>query len=208
MQTWNINVIRNFLTKRSYPNANQDHSTVPLYCNVTWTSSSSRTRVRGRKGEETKRAEIWRQTSNRGSIAATFRRRRLRRLAGLCLYICPAHGTVPPKRRRPRRRAETYSEISNIRTARREAGQMSTVLTAESARDVRLAWFHYKNVTHRAAPRRDATRRAAPRRVPRSRTVVDLSTMCSFTSLSLSLSLSFSVPVVVIAKLSTWSWNG
>lgn len=31
---------------------------------------------------------------------------------------------------------------------------MSTVLTVESARDVRLAWFHYKNVTHRVAPRR------------------------------------------------------
>ena len=41
---------------------------------------------------------------------------------------------------------------------------MSTVLTAESARDVRLAWFHYKNVTHRAALRRDATRRVATRR--------------------------------------------
>jgi len=93
----------------------------------------------------------------------------------------------------------TYSEISNIRTARREAGQMSTVLTAESARDVRLAWFHYKNVTHRAALRRDATRRdasrrAAPLHVPRSRAVVvNLSTMRSFASLSLSFSLSLSL---------------
>jgi len=125
-----------------------------------------------------------------------FRRRRLRRLVGLCLYICPAHGTVPPKRRRSRRRVETYSEISNIRTARREAGQMSTVLTAESARDVRLAWFHYKNVTHRAAPRRDAPRRSAPRpalsrrrRRPLDDAFASLSLSLSF-SLFLSLSLS------------------
>jgi len=133
---------------------------------------------------------------------------------------------VPPKRRR---RVGTYSEISNIRTARREAGQMSTVLTAESARDVRLAWFHYKNVTHRAALRRDATRRVATRRAAprpalsrcRRQPLDDAFVRFSFSlflSLSLSLSLSlthsltlclsFSSPIshslaVVIAELST-----
>ena len=84
---------------------------------------------------------------------------------------------------------------------------MSTVLTAESARDVRLAWFHYKNVTHRAALRRDATRRdasrrAAPLHVPRSRAVVvNLSTMRSFVSLSLSFSLSLSLSLSLTHSL-------
>jgi len=97
---------------------------------------------------------------------------------------------------RPRnRRARRRTEISNIRTARREAGQMSTVLTAESARarDVRLAWFHYKNVTHRAAPRRAAPRPAlalsASRRCVRIRARLSLPLSPSL-SLSLSLSLS------------------
>jgi len=78
---------------------------------------------------------------------------------------------------------------------------MSTVLTAESARDVRLAWFHYKNVTHRAALRRDATRRVATRRAaprpalsrcrrqPLDDAFVRFS-LSLFLSLSLSLSLS------------------
>jgi len=107
----------------------------------------------------------------------------------------------------------TYSEISNIRTARREAGQMSTVLTAESARDVRLAWFHYKNVTHRAALRRDATRRVATRRAAprpalsrcRRQPLDDAFVRFSFSlflSLSFSLSLSHSLTHSLSVSLS------
>jgi len=101
---------------------------------------------------------------------------------------------------RPRnRRARRRTEISNIRTARREAGQMSTVLTGESARararDVRLAWFHYKNVTHRAAARRAAPPRTLSTMRSRSPLPPSLSTFL------FSLSFSFlSLRVIVVTN--------
>lgn len=66
--------------KCSYSNANRDH-------NATSRTSSgtvpSRIRAKekdkgGRSEGEGGRTEIWRQANNRGSIVATFRRRRLR----------------------------------------------------------------------------------------------------------------------------------
>lgn len=83
------------------------------------------------------------------------------------------------------REKRTLSEISNIRTARRErqARCLPYWLSRARARDVRLAWFHYKNVTHRAASRR---------RRP-------LSTMRSLSRVSLVLSpRSLSSPSVIV----------
>lgn len=110
------------------------------------------------------------RANNRGSIAVAFWRKRLQRLAAERAYVYTyvPHMVRCPRGREeaaaePARRARRRTEISNIRTARREAGQMSTVLTAESVRARRafsMVSLQKCHAQSRAATRRDA---AAPR---------------------------------------------
>lgn len=126
---------------------------------------------------------------------------------GLCLYICPAHGTVPPRRGGGRGGGWRRTEISNIRTAKREAGRPDVYRTdcrERARRAFSMVSLQKCHAQSRAATRRDAPSRAAPRPA-RSRTVVvvvvvDLSTMRSRSLFSLSRFLVSPRPVVVTAR--------